>query len=75
MPVCNPGVFGEIADWEPVVDNPCGEILIGTRHDAWMIEARPESDPSPVVFEVTGEGSTRIAVPSGQIILISDTVP
>ena len=66
---------GEITDWDPVVDNACGETLVGTRHDAWMIEARPESDPWPVVFEVTGEGSTRIELPSGQIIPISGTVP
>lgn len=62
---------GDATTWVPPdISDPCTQRLMGVRDDAWLIGAWSETDASGAVFEVTGHGSTKIDLPSGDIIVL-----
>ncbi len=60
---------GVVTRWVPDFEGSCTESLFGVRNGAWLIGAWPE-DGAGFVYEVTGDGVTRLELPSGQIIVL-----
>jgi hypothetical protein len=60
---------GRVTPWRPETIDVCTELLLGVRNGSWLIEARPEG-PGGAVFEVTGDRSFIVDLPSGEVFAL-----